>query len=312
MSIFNLSKISSSKRHRIQQQLTLNVFFDEQYFPHVKVSKAQPHQDYSVFNTHVRQTLGKHYVVELTNPVLDVWVREQVVAGLKRSTINKHINMLNRMLSLAKHWGHIPYASLQHSPIKPLTLGDFKQRFLSQAEIERLLTACRASTHPFLYHFVQLLLLTGARKGEAQGVIWRDIDFSNRVWIVPKSKNGRSRRIILNSAAVTVLHATRETAERLLLSTSAASPVFTNPKTRRAYHSFDLCWYSARTVAGLEDVRLHDLRHTFASLLINKGVSIYEVQRLLGHSSVQMTQRYAHLTPDTLHSRAEVLADVIG
>jgi integrase len=90
-----------------------------------------------------------------------------------------------------------------------------------------------------------------------------------------------------------------------------AAPVFTNPKTRRAYNSFYLSWYAVRSVAGLDDVRIHDLRHTFASVLINKGVSIYEVQRLLGHSSVQMTQRYAHLAPNTLADCAEIVSDLV-
>jgi integrase len=218
MSFLSLSKITGQKRRRSEQRLTLNVFFDQHYFPHAKVSKAQPHHDYSIFNTHLRQSLGQRYLDDLTNAVLDVWVREQVVAGFKRSTINKHINMLNRMLSLARHWGHVEQFSVHQTAIKPLILGDYHQRFLSEQEIERLLRACRASTHPFLLHFVQLLLLTGARKGEARGAVWRDIDFIKRVWTVPKSKNGRSRRIVLNNAAITVLHETRATAERLMLS----------------------------------------------------------------------------------------------
>ena len=312
MSFLNISKITSSKRRRAEQHLTLNVFFDEHYFPHAKATKAQPHHDYSVFNTHLRQTLGPKPLLEMTNPVLDVWVREQVLASLKRSTVNKHINMMNRMLKLARHWGHIPFDSTQHSPLKPLLLGDYNQRFLSEQEIERLIKACRASTHPFLLHFVQLLLLTGARKGEARTAVWRDIDFVKRIWTVPKSKNGRSRRIVLNSAAIAVLHDTRATAERLMLPVVPAAPLFTNPKTRRPYNSFYLSWYAARSIAQLDDVRIHDLRHTFASLLINKGVSLYEVQQLLGHSSVQMTQRYAHLTANTLADCAEIVADIVS
>ena len=66
------------------------------------------------------------------------------------------------------------------------------------------------------------------------------------------------------------------------------------------------------SIAQLDDVRIHDLRHTFASLLINKGVSLYEVQQLLGHSSVQMTQRYAHLTANTLADCAEIVADIVS
>lgn len=67
-----------------------------------------------------------------------------------------------------------------------------------------------------------------------------------------------------------------------------------------------------RDQLGLEDVRIHDLRHTYASLLVNKGVSLYEVQQLLGHSSAQVTQRYAHLAPNTLHRRTEIVAQIIN
>ena len=87
--------------------------------------------------------------------------------------------------------------------------------------------------------------------------------------------------------------------------------MITNPQTRTAYPSFYGTWFIVRRAAKLDDLRIHDLRHTFASVLVNKGVSIYEVQTLLGHSSVQMTQRYAHLAPDTLQRRAELVGDII-
>jgi site-specific recombinase XerD len=88
--------------------------------------------------------------------------------------------------------------------------------------------------------------------------------------------------------------------------------VFRNPKSGRPYKSFYSAWFIVRDNAGLSDVRIHDLRHTFASLLVNKGVSLYEVQTLLGHSSMQMTQRYAHLAPDLLHTRTELVSSIIN
>lgn len=96
------------------------------------------------------------------------------------------------------------------------------------------------------------------------------------------------------------------------LPTTQECYVFTNPRTRTAYHSFYAAWFVARDLAELEDLRIHDLRHTYASVLINNGVSLYEVQTLLGHSSVQMTQRYAHLQPDLLHQRAEIVGGIVG
>lgn len=310
--ILNRHKTHNGNSRANVERLTLSRFFDEHFFPHVRVTKRHFYHDWSTFNTHMRAQLGHYHVDELTNPVLDVWVREQVVSGLKRSTINKHIYLMNRLLNLARHWGFIPAQNPNQQSIRRLPVGDHTQRFLNEEEIRSLLKSCRSSSHPYLYHFVHLLLVTGARKGEARAARWGDVDLDKRIWTVPRSKNGRSRRIVLNSKAVDTLHDIRTVAESLQQPTQPSNYLFTNPRTGRAYHSFYAAYHAARDQAGLADVRIHDLRHTFASLLINKGVSLYEVQTLLGHSSVQMTQRYAHLAPDRLHSRAEIVSGIVG
>jgi site-specific recombinase XerD len=87
--------------------------------------------------------------------------------------------------------------------------------------------------------------------------------------------------------------------------------LFINPKTGTRYNSFHIAYFKARDMAGLPDVRIHDLRHTYASLLINNGVSLYEVQELLGHSSAAMTQRYAHLQPNQLRNRTEIVSQLV-
>ena len=312
ISFLRRSNSSDAQHSSAARLLTLNTFFDEHYYPHAKASKRLAYHDWSVYNTHMREKLGRYRLDELTNPVLDVWVRQQILREYKRSTINKHIHLMNRMLNLARHWGHLTGYSQYQQNIKKLTVGDHTQRFLSDDEINSLLKACRASSNQFLYLFVQLLLLTGARKGEARNMRWQHIDTAKRIWTVPRSKNGRSRRIILSSSALTVLDATRTQAERLDLPTKPDCYVFTNPYTRTAYHSFYASWFTARDKAGLTDVRIHDLRHTYASMLINKGVSLYEVQTLLGHSSIQMTQRYAHLEPNLLHQRTEIVSEILA
>ena len=191
-------------------ELTLSELFDEHYYPHALVAKAQPRDDLSTFNTQIREDLGAMKLSEVTNPVLAKWVRQRIIAGYQRSTINKYIHLMNRMLSLAKTWGMVPPFNPNQEKIKTISVGDFKQRFLSEEEIARLLKACRRSSHPFLSLFIRLLLLTGARKGEALGMRWCDIDFAKRIWTVPKSKNGRSRRIILSEPAIDVLNAARK------------------------------------------------------------------------------------------------------
>ena len=312
LSFLRRPKRDSEANNTKSSSTTLNSFFDDHYYPHAQATKRLAYHDDSVYRTHLREKLGAYPLEELTNSVLDIWVRDQVTAGYKRSTINKHIHLVNRMLNLARRWGHITTYSQNQQNIKKLTEGDYTQRFLSVSEAADLLAACKKHSNPFLFFFVQLLLLTGARKGEARLMRWRDIDFDSRVWTVPRSKNGRSRRIMLSSAALKVLDATNTQAERLGLDTDPACYVFTNPQTQTAYHSFYASWFVARDEAGLTKLRIHDLRHTYASMLINNGVSLYEVQTLLGHSSIQMTQRYAHLEPNSLHERTEVVGNLIS
>ena len=86
---------------------------------------------------------------------------------------------------------------------------------------------------------------------------------------------------------------------------------FANPKTGKPYVSFYISWNTARNKAGLADVRIHDLRHSFASFLVNAGRSLYEVQKILGHTQVKTTQRYAHLAQGTLIDAADEVAKAV-
>lgn len=291
--------------------MTLNAFFDDHFYPHIAIRKKRPQHDVMTYDKHIRQQIGNHRLCDLENAVLDWWVREHIRKDYERSTINKHIYLLNRMLNLARHWQFIADGGKNKLIVKRLPVLKYKQRFLSEAELTDLLRACAADQHPYLYLFVKLLALTGARKGEARLARWRDVDFVKREWTVPVSKNGKARRILLSPAAIEVVHAVKAQADRLMLSSKSSDYLFLNPKTRQHYDSFYAAFYRARERADLQDVRIHDLRHTFASLLINRGASIYEVQHLLGHHHVSITERYAHLLPSTLHSRLEVVSNAV-
>ena len=285
--------------------VTLSHFFDFRYYPHVKLYRRRPELDRYVFNRHIRPCFGEEYLSNLDGSKLEAWAAEHVKKGYAPGTINKHIFLMNRMMNLARHWGLITHNEFEARVVRKLPVGQQRQMFLQPAQVGEILRACQFDIHPQLYHFARLLLLTGARKGEALNANWNNFDLHRKIWTVSLSKSGRPRRIVLNLAAVELIRELRAEAEKRGHPLHPNAPVFFNPKTRERYQSFYAAWHRARDRAGLPDVRFHDLRHTFASLLINEGVSLYEVQRLLGHHHITMTERYAHLLPDTLAERVE-------
>lgn len=290
---------------------TLNAFFDDHYYPHVAATTRGHRHTRLTYDKHLRDTLGPLGWADLTPLTVHAWLRRQVQEGLKNTTINKHIFLVNRLFRTVRDWGALPEGASAPPYLRKLPTGDYRQRFLSPVEIGRLLRACDRINHPYLSVFIRFLLLTGARKSEARTARWCDVDLVAGHWRVPVSKNGRSRRIMLSAAAIAVLTETRDRSRALGLAVGPDQFVFVNPRTGTCYNSFHIAYFKARDAAGLRDVRIHDLRHTFASLLINNGVSLYEVQELLGHSSAAMTQRYAHLQPNQLRSRTEIVGRIV-
>ena len=293
-------------------EMTLSHFFDEKYYPHIQLYRRRPELDRYIFDSHIREALGDEKLSDLGREKLEAWVRDHVKKSYAAGTINKHIFLMNRMMNVARHWGLITHNSFEARVLRKLPEGAHRQAFLQPDEVGRLLAACQQDLHPQLYHFARLLLLTGARKGEALNANWGHFDLPQRIWHVPMSKNGRPRRIVLNQAAVDLIEELRSSAKVYGFPDRPSDPVFYNPRTGKRYDSFYAAWYRARDRAGLPTVRFHDLRHTFASLLINEGVSLYEVQRLLGHHHITMTERYAHLLPDTLQERVERVSGLVA
>jgi len=291
---------------------TLNAFFDDHYYPHCSATTRGHRHTLLTYDKHLRDTLGLMRWEDMTPLALNAWLRRQVAQKLKSTTINKHIFLVNRLLRTVRDWGALPEGVRPPPMMRKLPTGDYRQRFLSQDEIGRLLAACDRIDHPYLSLFIRFLLLTGARKGEARTSKWRDMEFATGLWRVPMTKNGRSRRVMLSEAAIDVLRRTETRARDLAQPTGPDDYIFQNPRTGTCYNSFHIAYFKARDAAGLADVRIHDLRHTYASLLINNGVSLYEVQELLGHSSSAMTQRYAHLQPNQLRSRTEIVSRLVG
>lgn len=174
---------------------------------------------------------------------------------------------------------------------RPLCNPQIRERFLSAQEGAALLHKLYRDTHPKA-KILCLLALTGARKSEILRAKWEYLDKTRHILKVPLSKSGKSRSIILSAEALAVFESIRPL---------GASPwIFPGRDPAKPISDIFDYWNKIRRELNLEAVRVHDLRHTFASVLVNSGHSLYEVQKLLGHATPKTTMRYAHLANSAL------------
>ncbi len=222
--------------------------------------------------------------------------------GYATGTMNRVIVILRYIYNLARKW-KVPGG--QENPAAGLSAGPDVQRnrFLSEEEAEALVRAIHVDENQTAARSIMLLLLTGGRRNEITHAKWDYVDWTNKTLLVPKSKSGRARVIALNQSAIALLTATPR---------FDGNPyIFPSPVTGRPSASLFFPWDRIRKRAGLEDVRLHDLRHSFASFLVNRGRLALRRAGLLGHLHARTTQRYAHLTQETLTGAAELVQEVV-
>ena len=171
-------------------------------------------------------------------------------------------------------------------------------------EAARLRVALERSKNPRLKDIVWLLLLTGARISELLSAKLSDVATDRKVWFIPDSKTGKSRHVPLSQAAIDIIDK--------LPTYDKCDLLIPNPKTKLPFVSIKHSWDTARTEAKLPGVRIHDLRHSAASFMINAGIDLYAVGRVLGHADHKSTMRYSHLANDTLIAAVEAGAAGLG
>ena len=281
---------------------TLSAFIHDQYLPFVKSYKRSWMTDEGLLRNHVEPVWGKRH--------LDVISKQDVVALMTdhRKThapgsCNRLLILLRYVFNLAIKW---EVAGVKSNPTAGFPLmeeNNKKERNLSEQETGVLCDAVAQSENEQLKFIVPMLIMTGARKREVLDAKWEDFDIERQAWRIPVTKSGKARHVPLSDGAVKLLNAVPRNPK--------CPWVFANPKTLRPYVSIFCSWNTARKQAGLADVRIHDLRHSFASFLVNGGRSLYEVQKILGHTQIKTTQRYSHLNQDTLIDAANAASKCI-
>jgi integrase len=282
---------------------TLAELARDRYLPHVKSYKRSWCTDETVLRVHILPALGFQYVDLVRAEPIAALVERMREKGYATGTTNRVVIVLRHVFNLARKW-RVPGVS--ENPTAGINLApDVKrERFLSLEEAQRLIASMEQDENQVAAKAIMLLLLTGARRNEITHARWEYLDWEKRTLLVPMAKSGKPRSIALNAAAMDLLRSI----PRLDLNPY----ILPSPVTGEPSPSLFFPWERIRTRANLPDLRLHDLRHSFASFLVNKGVSLYVVQGLLGHAHTKYTQRYAHLTPDTLRDAAETVGSVIA
>ncbi|MGC2457041.1 MAG: site-specific integrase [Gallionellaceae bacterium] len=227
--------------------------------------------------------------------------------GRAAATINLEIGLFCAAINYARReWDwNIPnnvQGMLQKTP-------EGRVRSLTKAEAQRLIQEAEKHTRsPLLAYFIRLACNTGCRKGELLGLEWSRVDLKENLFILEGSntKNGKRRSIPLNAEArAALLGLARYRAENC-----PDSPwVFVHPNGERL-QSVNTAYKWLLKHVGIKDFRIHDLRHTCASWLVSAGVQLPAVRDLLGHSTIRMTERYAHLSPENVRAAVNVLDGV--
>lgn len=258
-----------------------------------------------------RKNLGAYSLADLT-PGLIAECRDRLRRGesLSGKPIGpaaqvRYLAALSHALSTASReweWIEVSPATRVRRPTEP----SGRVRFLDHEECQRLLEASRQSSDRRLYPLIFLALSTGARQGELMNLRWRDINLGGGFAILHKTKNGQRRRLTLTATTVEVLR--RLAAIRRFDN----DRVFASVKGRTRFPRN--VWNRALRTAGLTDFRFHDLRHTAASYLAMSGATLAEIAEVLGHRTLAMVKRYAHLSEQHTSSvvsrmNAKFLAD---
>jgi integrase len=289
---------------------TFSEFIAERYMPFALATKRSGACEEILFRNHLLPAFGHVRLNEISRASVSWLIQEKIKEGYKPGTINRILANLKTALSKAIEWEIGGLDKNVARQVKALRDPPHLDRFLSEKEAERLLGAIRKSQSPMLRFIIPFLLFTGGRKREALDARWEHVNLDLRLWTIPLSKSGKPRHVPLSDQTVEILKSVGAFASIVL--SSPCPWVFPNPLTTKPYTSIFHPWDLCRRSVGLPEVRIHDLRHSFASALVNRGMTLFDVKEALGHSNIATTQRYAHLSPERLRNAVQQAEEFYG
>ena len=286
-----------AERKRLEAP-TVEVLLDRYMSEHAERKKRQRsiQSDRSLINKHIAPALGRKKVADVTHEDAERLHAQISVTALIAA--NRAVALGHKAFALAIKWGwrtDNPFGGIERNP------EERRERYLTPAELGRLCDALNRRQDKLEAACISFLMLTGARRGETLTARWRDFDPTAGVWSKPSAhtKQKRTHRIPLSAAARAVLV---QLAERFAPNEPPPDAYVFGPELIDRVRG---TWAAVRTEAKLPGLRLHDLRHAYASVLASGGLSLPIIGALLGHTTPTTTARYAHLLDDPLRQATE-------
>jgi integrase len=302
------NEIKEGKQPEIKKRIANHTFNElaEQYLKWAERQRSFQSKKYFI-NQLVRD-FGLIPLRQFSSMLLEQYQTERLQKGNKPATANRLLATLKHMFTKAVEWEMIEEATLKRiRKAKLLEENNRRLRFLSIEECQALINACDSHLRPI----VICALHTGCRKGEILGLTWDRVDLKHGFILLDNTKNGERRETPINATLretlLELFQGTKERPRRIDIPFA-----FYNPITGRAYEDIQRQFATACRRAKINNFHFHDLRHTFASHLVMAGQDITTVKELLGHKTLTMTLRYAHLAPSHKVKAVEVLDNVLS
>jgi integrase len=291
----------SRKHQAILSTPTFKQFVQSDYLPYATIHKRSVAADISKLRTHLLPRFGNQCIDEITLREIQLY-HAQIKGSHCAATANRHLSLLSKIFNCAIEWGY-----LQKNPcksIKKFPEHNTHERYLTSDEIKKLFVVMdQVKGNSIAIAAIKFLLLTGMRKNEALRGTWANVDIEQGTWFIPLTKNGKPHRVVLNEQAKALLSDLKQN--------SQSDFVFPSRNQTKPLCELRRSLNQLVQIAGIQPLRVHDLRHCFASICVQNGVPLLQVKSLLNHSNLSMTQRYAHLSNDDLVTATQVVSDVV-
>lgn len=292
------------EQYRSKKKILLKEIIRKNFYEYCDINKKEKAAKKSLIDNHIIPFFGDKYINSI-KPIDIMTFQQEMKKKYSAGTVRQCLIHLKHIFNFVQK---TQLQVINKSPFDQIPI-DVKpesvERYLSEFELKKLLHCLDAYEDVVKSNIIRLLLMTGARKREILEMQWNEIDWQRKVLVLSsqRTKARRKREVYLSDQAIELLQSVKQNPNIPF--------VFFNKKTNKPFISIFTAWNTIRKRAELKDLRLHDLRHSFASFLINGGHTLYEVQKLLGHRDPKTTMRYSHLSDQSLSKAVNSLNERI-